>query len=232
MSEWIKWAGGKQPVPNNTKVDVLLRNGNEGKSMWSHHLYWSHSHTMTPDSQIVAYRLAESKLVDIVERNVETGKPVSDSEGGVCNVCGEGVRYGSRHRACGTAVMKLEADLAAAQAENKQLMEMPFFREYQHALHRAKTAETELVLLKKVIEPFQYAAGEIVKALAKETHSPDAATEIRAEVTDETDVAIRTAAGLHPRSPMMARIETNFSLDSLELRHWAALHHATKEHSS
>lgn len=33
-----------------------------------------------------------------------------DEEGGTCNVCGGGIRYGERHYQCGAAVLQLERE--------------------------------------------------------------------------------------------------------------------------
>lgn len=40
-----------------------------------------------------------------------------DGEGGICNVCGGGVRYGNRHSTCGAAVMRLERERDEARAQ-------------------------------------------------------------------------------------------------------------------
>lgn len=40
-----------------------------------------------------------------------------DEEGGTCNVCGGGIRYGERHYRCGEAVLSLETRLRAAEAK-------------------------------------------------------------------------------------------------------------------
>lgn len=44
-----------------------------------------------------------------------------EDEGGICNVCGGGIRYGERHYRCGESVMKIERERDELRAENERL---------------------------------------------------------------------------------------------------------------
>lgn len=53
MSEWIEWGGGSQPVPDNARVEVRLRDGSESESLAGSY-YWACDLDF---SDIVAYRV-------------------------------------------------------------------------------------------------------------------------------------------------------------------------------
>lgn len=59
MSEWIKWKGGKRPVPGDTRVEVRIRAGTLGcdaaKAFW-----WDHRDAT---SDIVEYRVVSAPPV-------------------------------------------------------------------------------------------------------------------------------------------------------------------------
>lgn len=48
---WVKWSGGKMPVPRNTLVKYRTRNG-EGGTEYARDLFWLHG---DPEGDIVAY---------------------------------------------------------------------------------------------------------------------------------------------------------------------------------
>jgi hypothetical protein len=62
MSDWIEWKGGECPVSDGTLVDVRFRGGcvprRDRAGAWRWNLA---NENETPDADIVAYRLAETK---------------------------------------------------------------------------------------------------------------------------------------------------------------------------
>jgi len=54
MSEWIEWRGGVCPLPNGTKHQVMLRNGEEYDDDHPESWFWGH---YGGSLEIIAYRL-------------------------------------------------------------------------------------------------------------------------------------------------------------------------------
>ena len=52
MIEWIEWSGGKQPLPDNTLVEVKLKNGMQYEE-YSDEIRWSSRN----DRDVATYRV-------------------------------------------------------------------------------------------------------------------------------------------------------------------------------
>ena len=57
MSEWIEWNGGECPVPGDTRVDIMTRNGDVSSGgLTAKSWFWNHD---GDSSDIIAYRIVE-----------------------------------------------------------------------------------------------------------------------------------------------------------------------------
>lgn len=68
MSEWIKWEGGKCPVPEGTLIDVRYRDMTEALCLiFASTNYWLNENM---SNDIIAYRLCEPVEHGPIENNV------------------------------------------------------------------------------------------------------------------------------------------------------------------
>lgn len=58
-AEWIDWAGGECPVPDDTYVDVRFRNDTESLYVPAHSWEWGVESLLPEDYDIIAYRVSE-----------------------------------------------------------------------------------------------------------------------------------------------------------------------------
>ena len=72
MSDWIEWHGGEQPVPDGTKVEVLLRDGDKGVEKAREWL-WEHDYG---EGDIVKYRVVSASTPPSIP---DSSKSVPDS---------------------------------------------------------------------------------------------------------------------------------------------------------
>lgn len=56
---WIPWAGGPPNVPDGTRGDIKLRNGDILRSDWLTIYRWSHTNS---DDDIIAYRISRGTV--------------------------------------------------------------------------------------------------------------------------------------------------------------------------
>lgn len=70
MSDWIVWEGGKQPVPNGTEVEVVLRNGFTGRGT-AQEWWWSHDFCY---GDIVKYRVTGYAAEILPDSRIENMK--------------------------------------------------------------------------------------------------------------------------------------------------------------
>lgn len=79
MSEWTNWEGGDFG-DTAAFVEVKLRDGSESGPRPATAFYWRHDDTLNPSYHIVGYRVVglASKIVDAVECDIETGKPLDE----------------------------------------------------------------------------------------------------------------------------------------------------------
>lgn len=76
MSEWIPWHGGDFG-DTAAIVEAKLRNGSESGPRPATAFYWRHDDSLSSGFHIVGYRVVGmSRIVDAVECNIETGKPL------------------------------------------------------------------------------------------------------------------------------------------------------------